>query len=157
MAVRCRPASRGTHTMPSGPTLSAVSCAVALVWSHASWVDCLADSTLSCARPDTWCVAQPARQQPVVSITKANEEAALHCFTCMQQQCRRRQVSLLESTESQAFVSCPTGYVCFVIVIGATATTHLPSLVSGLVPQLSTVVGRLVARLSRSLTHLYSH
>lgn len=35
------------------PTWLAVSCDAALVWSQASWLDCLADSRLSWARPDT--------------------------------------------------------------------------------------------------------
>mgnify|MGYP001807008060 CR=1 FL=1 len=44
-------------------TLSAVSCDAALVWSQASWDDCLAWSTLSEARPDTCRGGRASRQE----------------------------------------------------------------------------------------------
>jgi hypothetical protein len=47
-----------SNTCEAVPTWLAVSCDAALVWSQASWLDCLADSRLSWARPDTCRAAQ---------------------------------------------------------------------------------------------------
>lgn len=56
-------------------TLSAVSCAAVFVLSHASWVDCLAWSTLSWARPDTCTRGQQGKagQRTTVSTRRSSK------------------------------------------------------------------------------------